>query len=172
MVLGPGHHVRRDRVDNGACHGGCGQHRADRYPDPRFITGHDVTFADELPGGGVEDEFLSQPVDRLGSPYANTVPTVQRDGFAGHANPRNCTKHPEQNPTQVCGHEPGSKHVGGENDDYEYDFPAIETGESRAQPGRGIRETYLSFGLSNTDGQEFQLDNIEVEETTSTTRRV
>ncbi len=63
-------------------------------------------------------------------------------------------------------------HVGGENDDYEYDFPAIETGESRAQPGRGIRETYLSFGLSNTDGQEFQLDNIEVEETTSTTRRV
>ena len=63
-------------------------------------------------------------------------------------------------------------HVGGENDDYEYDFPAIESGESRAQPGRGIRETYLSFGLSNTDGQEFQLDNIEVEETTSTTRRV
>ena len=63
-------------------------------------------------------------------------------------------------------------HVGGENDDYEYDFPAIESGESRAQPGRGIRETYLSFGLSNTDAQEFQLDNIEVEETTSTTRRV
>lgn len=63
-------------------------------------------------------------------------------------------------------------HVSGENDDYEYEFPAIQTGESRAQPGRGIRETYLSFGFSNTDGQEFQLDNIEVVDTTSTTRRV
>ena len=63
-------------------------------------------------------------------------------------------------------------HAGAENPDYESAFPAIETGESRAQPGRGIRETYLSFGLSNTDGQEFRLDNIEVEETTSTTRRV
>lgn len=63
-------------------------------------------------------------------------------------------------------------HVSGENDDYEYDFTAVETGESRAQPGRGIRETYLSFGLSNTNGQEFQLDNFEVVDTTSTTRRV
>ncbi len=63
-------------------------------------------------------------------------------------------------------------HVAGEVEEYEYPFPGSPTGEARAQPGRGIRETYLSYGLSNPDGQAFQLDNIEVVQATSQTRRV
>lgn len=63
-------------------------------------------------------------------------------------------------------------HVSGENDDYTYRFVAANKGVSRAQPGRGIRESYLSFGFSNYLGQDFELDNIEVIEATSTSRRV
>lgn len=63
-------------------------------------------------------------------------------------------------------------HVAGETLEWEYDFPGSTTGEARAQPGRGIRETYLSYGMSNPDGQQFQLDNIEIEQSLSTTRRV
>jgi hypothetical protein len=42
---------------------------------------------------------------------------------------------------------------------------------SRAKPGRGIRENYLAFGLTKTDGLDFQLDRIEVEVNQSTQRR-
>lgn len=63
-------------------------------------------------------------------------------------------------------------HVSGENNDYTYNFTASSSGVSSAQPGRGIRENYLSFGLSNPRGQDFQLDAIEPLESTSTTRRV
>lgn len=63
-------------------------------------------------------------------------------------------------------------HVGGESEEWEYGFQGSPTGEARAQPGRGIRETYLSYGFSNPDGQAFQLDNMEIAQATSTTRRV
>lgn len=63
-------------------------------------------------------------------------------------------------------------HVSGQNDDYDYETTSPNSGEARAQPGRGIRETYLSFGFSNPDGQDFQLDVLEVVDTTSKTRRV
>lgn len=63
-------------------------------------------------------------------------------------------------------------HVDGENDSYEYSTETTGKGEARAQPGRGISETYLSFGFSNPDGQTFELDNIEPITATSTTRRV
>lgn len=63
-------------------------------------------------------------------------------------------------------------HVSGENEDYTYPFSAASKGVSRAQPGRGISESYLSFGFSNPLGQDFELDNIEALDATSTTRRV
>lgn len=55
--------------------------------------------------------------------------------------------------------------------EWTYTFPVQDNGESRAQPGRGIRENYLAFGYSNTDGADFQLDRIEVVDQRSTTRR-
>jgi hypothetical protein len=63
-------------------------------------------------------------------------------------------------------------HVSGENDDYTYSFTAASKGESRAQPGRGIFETYLSFGFSNPNGQDFKIDTVEVLLGASTSRRV
>lgn len=62
-------------------------------------------------------------------------------------------------------------HVDGENDNYVYPIIASAKGESRSQPGRGIRETYLSYGFSNPSGQAFFLDSIEVLQSTSNTRR-
>ena len=56
--------------------------------------------------------------------------------------------------------------------DYEYSFPVRDSGESRCQPGKGIRENYLSFGFSNPSGESFRLDKIEVAVVASTTRRV
>jgi len=61
--------------------------------------------------------------------------------------------------------------VVGETASYQYNFPIEPGGESRSKPGRGIRESYLAFGYSNTDGADFQLDQIEVELVKSTTRR-
>lgn len=63
-------------------------------------------------------------------------------------------------------------HVSGEAADYSYDFTAAASGQSSAQPGRGIRENYLSFGFSNPSGQAFQLDAIEVPSLKSPNRRV
>lgn len=55
--------------------------------------------------------------------------------------------------------------------EWTYTFPVQDNGESRALPGRGIRENYLAFGYSNTDGADFQLDRIEVVDQRSTSRR-
>lgn len=62
--------------------------------------------------------------------------------------------------------------VFGESASYSYPFPVRPSGESRSTPGKGIRENYLAFGYSNTDGADFQLDRIEVKIASSTTRRV
>ena len=61
--------------------------------------------------------------------------------------------------------------VVGEATSNSYTFPVRSTGESRAKPGRGIRENYLAFQYSNTDGADFQLDRMEVAAETSKTRR-
>ena len=61
--------------------------------------------------------------------------------------------------------------VHGETASYAYPFPVRPAGESRAKPGRGIRENYLAFSYSNTDGKDFRLDRIEVASATSTSRR-
>lgn len=63
-------------------------------------------------------------------------------------------------------------HVAGEAASWSYDFVVRASGQSRAVPGRGIKENYLSFGLSNPDGQGFQLNKIEVGIPTSENRRV
>lgn len=63
-------------------------------------------------------------------------------------------------------------HVSGEAADYTYDFTAAASGQSSAQPGKGIRENYLSFGFSNPSGQAFQLDAIEMPTLKSPNRRV
>jgi hypothetical protein len=62
--------------------------------------------------------------------------------------------------------------VAGEATEYSYAFTAAASGESRAQPGKGIRENYLAFGFTNPSGQDFQLDSIEVATAKSKTRRV
>lgn len=62
--------------------------------------------------------------------------------------------------------------VVGETASYDYAFAVAAVGESRAIPGKGIRENYLAFGYSNTDGAAFQLDRIEVPVIESTTRRI
>ena len=51
-------------------------------------------------------------------------------------------------------------------------MPELATGQSRSKPGLGIRENYLAFGYSNTDGADFRLDRIEVLVAESTRRRV
>ena len=66
----------------------------------------------------------------------------------------------------------GTLTVHGENDSWEYDFPIRDSGMSRAQPGKGIRENYLAFGFKKYDGKSFILDRIEAVEVSSKTRRV
>lgn len=55
---------------------------------------------------------------------------------------------------------------------YTYSFAVRASGQSRATPGRGIRDNYLAFGYSNTDGSNFVLDRIEVPVSPSSTRRI
>lgn len=55
---------------------------------------------------------------------------------------------------------------------WRYQMPVRSSGQSRCIVGKGIRENYLGFGLSNPAGQEFKIDRIEVLEAASTTRRV
>ena len=62
--------------------------------------------------------------------------------------------------------------VTGERQSYSYPFPVRPDGQSRSKPGLGIRENYLAFGYSNTDGADFQLDRIEVLVAQSKNRRV
>lgn len=62
--------------------------------------------------------------------------------------------------------------VAGANTSYSYTFPVRDTGVSRSQPGRGIRENYLAFGLTKTDGGDFQVDKIDVSVVSSATRKV
>ena len=58
------------------------------------------------------------------------------------------------------------------SEEYRYSFPVRDSGQSRCQPGKGIRENYLAFGYSNPDGDYFQIDRIEVLVAESKTRRV
>ncbi|WP_423454253.1 hypothetical protein [Ottowia sp. VDI28] len=53
-----------------------------------------------------------------------------------------------------------------------YEFPLVSSGQTRAQPGRGIRENYLGFGVRTPAGQAFTLDRVEVLEAQSKSRRV
>lgn len=59
----------------------------------------------------------------------------------------------------------------GNNTTYDYPIPIDDSGESRPIVGQGIRENYLAFKYSNTDGAAFLLDNIEVN-IDNTTRRM
>ncbi len=62
--------------------------------------------------------------------------------------------------------------VFGMNAQWSYSFPVRDSGQSRASPGRGIRENYLGFGYRNPAGDAFRIDRIEVIANTSKTRRV
>lgn len=55
---------------------------------------------------------------------------------------------------------------------WDYPFPLRPSGQARCMVGRGIRENYLGFGVSNPDGQPFTLDRVEVLMHKSKTRRV
>lgn len=62
--------------------------------------------------------------------------------------------------------------VYGAEQQWEYSFPLRNSGVARCPVGRGIRENYLGFGLSKTDGHAFTLDRVEVLDTPSKSRRV
>lgn len=62
--------------------------------------------------------------------------------------------------------------VHGATQSWNYSFPLRPSGQTRCPVGRGIRENYLGFGLSNPAGQAFTLDRVEVLNVTSKTRRV
>lgn len=53
-----------------------------------------------------------------------------------------------------------------------YTFPLRPSGQTRCPVGRGIRENYLGFSLSNPAGQAFTLDRVEVLTSASNNRRV
>ena len=72
----------------------------------------------------------------------------------------------------VTGEGDGELIVQGKNDEWRYDFPLRDSGQSRCQPGLGIRENYLALGFSKPDGEQFTLDRIEAIDAKSTTRRV
>lgn len=62
--------------------------------------------------------------------------------------------------------------VHGARQAWRYSFPLQASGQTRCKPGKGIRENYLGFGLSNPAGQAFTLDRVEVLLVGSNTRRV
>lgn len=62
--------------------------------------------------------------------------------------------------------------VFGKTQDWTYQFPLRDSGQTRCKPGGGIRENYLGFGLSNPQGQAFTLDRVEVLLLESKNRRV
>lgn len=62
--------------------------------------------------------------------------------------------------------------VHGARHSWAYSFPLRPSGQTRCQPGRGIRENYLGFSLSNPAGQAFSLDRVEILNIASKTRRV
>ena len=62
--------------------------------------------------------------------------------------------------------------VFGKTQDWVYAFPLRDSGQTRCPVGRGIRENYLGFGLSNPAGQAFALDRVEVLVAESKTRRI
>ena len=62
--------------------------------------------------------------------------------------------------------------VHGAQQSWSYDFPVRPSGQSRCPVGKGIRENYLGFSLSNPGGQVFTLDRVEVMTVASNTRRI
>ena len=81
-------------------------------------------------------------------------------------------KHVEMVYFAMTGEGDGELIVRGKVVDYRYSFPIRATGQSRQNPGKGIRENYLAFGFGNPGGDYFQLDRIEVLVAQSKTRRV
>lgn len=55
---------------------------------------------------------------------------------------------------------------------WNYEFALRKDGQTRCEVGKGIRQNYMGFGLSNPAGQMFRLDRIEVLALQSKTRRV
>lgn len=55
---------------------------------------------------------------------------------------------------------------------YAYPLQVQRSGVARAQPGRGIRESYLGFGVRNVAGADFEIERIEVQANASASRRV
>ena len=62
--------------------------------------------------------------------------------------------------------------VFGKPQHWHYTFSLRASGQTRCQVGRGIRESYLGFGLSNPAGQAFTLDRVEILTAASKSRRV
>ena len=62
--------------------------------------------------------------------------------------------------------------VFGKTENWTYQFPLRDSGQTRCKPGGGIRENYLGFGLATPQGQAFTLDRVEVLLLQSKTRRI
>jgi hypothetical protein len=55
-------------------------------------------------------------------------------------------------------------------EEWAYDFQILAKGVSRAQPGRGIRETHLGIGFRNVGGADFEIDQMDPEFTSDKAR--
>lgn len=55
---------------------------------------------------------------------------------------------------------------------WRYDFALRKDGQTRCPVGKGIRQSYMGFGLSNPAGQMFRLDRMEALDLQSLQRRV
>lgn len=108
----------------------------------------------------------------LGGDLDDTQPVIGEVITGGTQWGESLKKHVEMVYFAMTGDGDGELIVRGKVVDYRYSFPIRATGQSRAQPGKGIRENYLAFGFSNPDGYYFQLDRIEVLVAQSKTRRV
>ncbi len=62
--------------------------------------------------------------------------------------------------------------VYGAKETWRYEFALRDSGQTRCPVGKGIRENYLGFGLSNPAGQAFTLDRVEILNSPSKSRRV
>jgi hypothetical protein len=59
----------------------------------------------------------------------------------------------------------------GASESYEFPVELRSSGVSRAVPGKGIAENYMSFGYRNVAGADFRLDRIDAEVVQSKQRR-
>ncbi len=102
--------------------------------------------------------------DDAGQPIVGSITTGKQEWGSS------LKKHVEQVYVAVKGAGCGNVVVHGEQCSWRYLLPIRPSGQSRATPGKGIRENYLGFGFEAAE--PFTLDRIEVLVVETKTRRI